>query len=323
MRRLAALALLLLLALLARGAVAGPEDTAPGCRHWAVMLPEDAGQLRIYDGIRKGLEVAQLERLCLKDLADTEEAFKAFVAEHAALPEPRPLVFLIGRRAGDRMLAAGFQGPGVYVSAEWTVEGAPLRPEPVLPPGVVRVRSELPGETLYQALLGAHGPCCNSGLHLLRIPVPPEESAAAELLRRLLQGTPIDVTTGTYAGACRLELALRSGLGVSSVPRPRQGLYVSDDVGDYGAGAALVLCPDHERVGRTAAEAGRRLWRREPSDAALVVRGVQILVDLDVWDEQGTAFPVPAGRCPPLTFLAGVDGIKGRRAPASAPGAAR
>jgi hypothetical protein len=150
--------LILLALLLGRGpaTVAGePERTT--CRHWAVLLPEDAGQHRTYDGIRKGLEVAQLERLCLKDLADDEAAFRAFVAEHRALPAPTPLVFAVGRRAGDRLLAAGFEGPGVQISIGVTVAGVPLAPDPALPAGVWRARGEIPAEILGQTLRDALG----------------------------------------------------------------------------------------------------------------------------------------------------------------------
>jgi len=134
-------ALLVLLTSWSAQSSARSEDERPTCRHWAVLLPEDAGQHRIYDGIRKGLEVAQLERLCLKDLADEEAAFRGFVEEHRGLPAPAPLVFAIGRRAGDRLLAAAFEGPGVYVSSGFTVEGTPLTPEPALPPSARRVRA--------------------------------------------------------------------------------------------------------------------------------------------------------------------------------------
>src|SRR5262245_57106516 len=130
-------AVLLLAALVGAPAVrAEPEPKKEGitCRHWAVLLPEDAGQHRIYDGIRKGLELAQLERVCLKEVEDTETSFKEFVAWHATLPKPEPLVFAIGRRAGARLVAAGYAGPGVLISTEVTVKGEPLAPEPALGP---------------------------------------------------------------------------------------------------------------------------------------------------------------------------------------------
>src|SRR5262245_53440707 len=103
-----------------------PKKEGISCRHWAVLLPEDAGQYRVYDGIRKGLELAQLERVCLKEVEDTEASFQEFVAWHATLPKPEPLVFAIGRRAGARLVAAGYAGPSVLVTTEVTAKGEPL-----------------------------------------------------------------------------------------------------------------------------------------------------------------------------------------------------
>src|SRR5262245_14554496 len=116
----------LALAALAGGtaARAEPEPKKEGvtCRHWAVLLPEDAGQHRVYDGVRKGLELAQMERVCLKEVEDGEASFRDLVAWHATLPKPDPLLFAIGRRAGARLVAAGYAGPGVLVSAEVTAK---------------------------------------------------------------------------------------------------------------------------------------------------------------------------------------------------------
>jgi hypothetical protein len=294
---------LLLLVAAAPPTLAGPEEQAPGCKHWAVLLPEDAGQMRVYDGIRKGLELAQLERVCLKDLADTEEAFRGFVQEHAALPEPKPLVFVIGRRTCDHMLTAGFAGPGVYVSEEWTAEGAMLRDEPPLPAGVGRARAELPVETLGQVLREA--------LRRERVVVGLEGSGApgwSAAFTRLCAAARLAALDATRPDAVlHLRLGAMRPIGATSPSDgpPSAGCWVSDDVLHYGTGAAFVLCSDHERLGRAAAEVGRRLWRREPVREPIVVRGVQVLVDLAACEAQGVN--------PPLTFLAGVDGLKGRR----------
>jgi hypothetical protein len=308
------LAPLLLIAAWAAPTLAGPEEQAPGCKHWAVLLPEDAGQMRVYDGIRKGLELAQLERVCLKDLADTEQAFRAFVKEHAALPQPRPLVFMIGRRALDRMLAAGFEGPGVCVSAEWTAYGEPLRPEPALPPAVARVRARMPVESLGAVLRAA------LGAQRVRVAFEGAEAVGSRALAgRFLRAAQLDeAQTGPDAAPqadarLRVRLGLHAPIGaVAAHAVAEPGVWsVSDDVGDWGTGAALVVGPDHERLGRTAAEAGRRLWRGEPTpvDQALDLRGFQVHVDLDACRARGVE--------PPLIFLAGVDGLRGELVPAT------
>ncbi len=304
---------LILVALLlgSRPATVAGEPERTTCRHWAVLLPEDAGQHRTYDGIRKGLEVAQLERLCLKDLADDEAAFRAFVAEHRALPAPTPLVFAVGRRAGDRLLAAGFEGPGVYVSSAVTVGGLPLTPEPALPPGVGRARGDIPAEVLGSALsdlLGVKSPV----VWLAWEATTPEAAAAAERLLKAagLVDMPVSCTP-PHTVPPQALLYLRLGLGERLFPwaqvvaEAKQGKFavLSDDPAHYGTGAALVLTPDHALLGRLAAEAGRRLWRGEVHGSEpLVARDCRILVDLDACAAQGVV--------PPVTFLARVHGVR-------------
>jgi len=304
------------------GASGEPERTT--CRHWAVLLPEDAGQLRTYDGIRKGLEVAQLERLCLKDLADDEAAFRGFVAEHRALPSPTPLVFAVGRRAGDRLLAAGFEGPGVYVTTAMTVGGLPLTPEPALPPGSLRARGEISAEVLGSALsdlLGVNPPL----VRLTWEATSPEATAAAERLMKAagLTLAPVEPIAPPSIVPQAL-LHLRLGLGERLYPwaqvvaEATQGKFavLSDDPAHYGTGAALVVTPDHALLGRLAAEAGRRLWRGEAQGSEpLVARECRLLVDLDACAAQGVV--------PPVTFLARVHGVRSsaaRRPPLAPPG---
>src|SRR5262245_9114694 len=116
--------------LVSRAADLSAGEEAFGCRHGAVLLPEDAGQNRVYDGIRKGLEFAQLERVCREETADEPAAFEALVARYRGKPAPTPLLFAIGHRAITRLLAAGFEGPGVLVTTELTAGNEPLVPEP-------------------------------------------------------------------------------------------------------------------------------------------------------------------------------------------------
>lgn len=290
------------------------------CRHWALLLPEDAGQHRIYDGIRKGLEVAQLERVCLKDVADEPAAFAALLAWHRGLAAPQPLLFAIGQRATARLLAAGFAGPGVVVSTEVTAGGAPLAPGPVLPSRVVGVRAEVSAEMLGATVRGLLGLGTDA-----RPPVAWAYAATpaelAEPLRRFaeaarLEPVPLSAeATNEGAARPRVLLSLRLGLGETLLPfeqaraealRLRAALLADDPARFARGGAAVVVVPDHRRLGRTAAEAGRRLWRQEPgaTGAPLVVRTTEVWVDLDAAHEQGVE--------PPLSFLAGVDTLRGR-----------
>lgn len=291
------------------------------CRHWAVLLPEDAGQHRVYDGIRKGLEVAQLERVCLKDVADEPVAFEALLAWHRGLPAPQPLLFAIGRRAAARLLAAGFSGPGVVVSTEVTAGGARLAPEPALPPGVVGVRAEVSAETLGATVRGLLGLPQDArppvAFAYATAPAPLADPLARFAQAARLELVPLQSAAGERDGppAPRVLLHLRLGLGEtllsfeearSQALRLRAALLADDPARFARGGAAVIVVPDHRRLGRTAAEAGRRLWRQEPSAAGapLVVRTTEVWVDLDAAHEQGVE--------PPLGFLAGVDTLRGR-----------
>lgn len=316
---------LLLLPLLAV-ALGGPPPLAAqpagtGCRHWAVLLPEDGAQYRTYDGIRKGLELAQLERLCLKDLPAGREALAGFVAEHAALPAPRPLVFAVGERAAGALLEAGFAGPGVVVSSGLTLAGEPLSAPRALPAGVWRVRGELAvealGSTLREALGGPRprvafawdtggGPrpawllavagrfAQGAGLELVEPDARDERAPQALLHLRLGFDDPLLDFARARSEALRLQVPL-----------------VGDDPSRFGAGAALVLAPDPERLGRQAAEAGRRLWVGEPPpQVALGVRELRVAVDVDAAEAQGWH--------PTLAFLARAHDLRMR--PPARPG---
>jgi hypothetical protein len=300
-----------------------------------VLLPEDAGQHRVYDGIRKGLELAQMERVCLKEVEDTETSFRDFVVWHATLPKPEPLVFAIGRRAGARLVAAGYAGPGVLVSTEVTAKGEPLAPEPALGPRMARVRAEVSAEAIGQAVGALLGLTQDRravvGLALERggeaiDPRPFTEAAGIDLNPRgggrLGPSMKIPVAEPPPFEAL---LHVRLGLDERVLPfeqarewaRQVHVPLVSDDPARFGAGATMVIVPDHQRVGRMAAEAGRRLWQGEPDalGAPLVVRTTEIWVDLVAAQEIGLE--------PPLTFLAAADRVRAppRKSATPAPGA--
>jgi hypothetical protein len=95
---------------------------------------------------------------------------------------------------------------------------------------------------------------------------------------------------------------------------------LSDDPARFGAGATLLVVPDYQRLGRMAAEAGRRLWRNEPNALEpLVVHSTEVWVDLIAAEAIGLH--------PPLTFLASADRVRApppkRPATPAAPSAPR
>jgi hypothetical protein len=316
---------------------AEPEPKREGvtCRHWAVLLPEDAGQHRVYDGIRKGLELAQLERVCLKDVTDEEASFKDLVAWHATLAKPEPLLFAIGRRAGARLVAAGYEGPGVLMSTEVTAQGELIAPEPALGPRMARVRAEVAAEVWGAALREMLGLESDATPKVDVAWAEERPGQARESLSRFAWAAGVKVpgqASGWLLGSMddnphsgdvdpsppRALLHVRLGVGERLLPfeKAREEALrlkiplLSDDPARFGSGAVLVIVPDHQRVGRTAAEAGRRLWRNEPDALAkpLVVRSTEVWVDLVAAQAIGLE--------PPLTFLAAADRVRAPPKPA-------
>jgi hypothetical protein len=307
-----------------------PPQERVTCRHWAVLLPEDAGQHRVYDGIRKGLELAQLERVCLKDVADDDASFASLVTWHKTLPEPSPLVFAIGRRAGARLAAAGYAGPGVLASVELTARGVPLTSEAPLGPRTAWVRAEVPAEIWGAAVRDLLGLSPDSEPRY-QIPwSPPHGDATLGAYQmRFFQAArlrPVWRDAAPSSPPPQVLLHVRIGAGVNLVPfeealAEAQRLRIpllSDDPARFGAGATLLVVPDYQRLGRMAAEAGRRLWRNEPNALeTLVVRSTEVWVDLVAAEAIGLQ--------PPLTFLASADRVRApppkRPAASAAPGA--
>lgn len=291
--------------------VADGEEEGPfECPIRALLAEDDAGLLRVYDGIRKGLEQAQLPRVCREDLGeDGEEVLDRLEAD------PPPLVFVLGRRAADRLGTRLATVPRVYVDTAWFVKGEALPPAPMPKPPAAVVRS------VTKAV------------------------RVAEVLRAIESGRPRGLLSWEATGAAlaraadRLALAagfrrvgdeseadvlLHLRLGVGDQPAPlsdllerarRRGiLLLSDDLGHWRKGAVVLILPDHFLLGRVAAEAGRRLLLAdEPRVERRTVGASEIRVDLRAARALGLDLPVP--------FLAGVDVLRGapRRAPTEEP----
>jgi hypothetical protein len=167
-------AALLALACLAPGFVPAaraedpPREGSPACGIPAFVDEDDAGMRAAYDdGVRRGLEEANLPRVCLgpRPERDDEEGW-ARLAAQVSLEAP-PLVFAIGRRSAARVAAAPFRRgagriPCVYVDAAPAVDGRPTPADlrPPAPAAVVRahVGIEVWGKVLRDLLPGRPDP---------------------------------------------------------------------------------------------------------------------------------------------------------------------
>ena len=125
--------LLVLLCLCAGAPLAAEEEQAPTCAIHALLLtPEDGRLWQMYDGVRMGLEVARLPRICVV-AADTEaeqEAFQAQLATELERPTPSmprgPLAFAFGDEAGDLLVRLSPRVPRVFVTQRFSMEERPL-----------------------------------------------------------------------------------------------------------------------------------------------------------------------------------------------------
>ena len=118
---------------------AGAEEDGPlSAPIRAILLDDDAGLRKVYDGVRKGLEHAQLPRVALEEVADDAEAFRAFAARVAE--KPPPLLFVLGRRAAERANQARVGGRRVFVDTAIAdaKHEVPDAPTPEGPAAVVR-----------------------------------------------------------------------------------------------------------------------------------------------------------------------------------------
>jgi hypothetical protein len=331
--RAAAAALLLALASSAPGftpaarAEDPPREGSPACGIPAFVDEDDAGMRAAYDdGVRRGLEEANLPRVCLRRRPDRDDAEGwAQVAREVSAEAP-PLVFAIGRRSSERVAAAPFRRgagriPCVYVDAAPVVDGraTPADLRPPEPCAVVRahVGMEAWGKLLRDLLPGRPVPT-------VLLPWASETKEASAW--RASAGAAAKVAFRTRRdgdAAVDAILHVAPGLGEAIEPfdavlreaKTRQIPLLSGDRARFRAGAAVVLVPDHALLGRMAAEAGRRILAGEGSvePLRLAVRTTRVWVDLDAADEEGLR--------PPLTFLAAADVL--RRTPTTGSGEGR
>jgi hypothetical protein len=292
-----------------------------------VFLDDDATLRAAYDGLRAGLEEANLPRACLRPVdPDTDEGWAKALAAVAA--EKPPFVVAMGRRASERMAAVPSvvvgHVPCVYVDLALAAgsDVSPLSPARPTPSAVVRAEVSFERLGRVVADLLPHG--TEPVLRLTSVPYlfgaePFDMEKAGRFRVRGAGPSPHFLLTG-------LDFAAHGQVELRPAPPPARRLadavadaraswspLISLDRAHFGSGAAVVVVPDATLLGRTAAEACRRLVDgdgvHEP--LRLTVRTVEVWVDLDAAATQGLR--------PPIPFLARADRIRARKPTTAAP----
>jgi hypothetical protein len=293
--------LALALALGAPGPAPAEEAVGAPCVHTAVLEPGDAGAQALYEGLRLGLERARWERVC-EELPGADAAVRsAFaqawaprVAAAVAAGGTRPWLFLVGAALPAEAEAQVAAVPHVVARMGYAVGGRPLGPVPTAGRlrGVVLglVEAADVGERL-RAWSGRDRPRV-----LWRGAGTPEEVAAfldAAGLERVDPRDPHKPGAGLrFDAVLHLRLAgepRASFADALAAARAGGCPLVSDDRARFGQGAAFVLVPDHELLGRVAADVARRLALEGGSleDAERHVPGMRTWIDLEACDRQG------------------------------------
>ncbi len=286
------------------------QDEGPfGCPIRAILLEENEILRRVYDGIRKGLEQAQLPRICLELASGPREANKIY--ERLA-SSPPPLLFVLGRDAEASLGAHFATVPRVYVDTAWLVNGAPLPPDPDVRPPAAIVRGEVSAAHVAEALRELD---LRSSRPVARLSWIDPDDALQAVARRLGDAAGFRPAFAPADGNPQVLLDLGVGAGehrqklsrlVTAAEKERVPL-VSDDRSAWGRGAAVVVMPDAFLLGRAAAEEGRRLLLEDRTRVLRrTVGAFEVGVDLGAAAREGLDVP--------LGFLARADMI--RRGPA-------
>lgn len=284
--------LLLLLLLLVPAASFAEEEAGPECGLFALLRGNDPGEWKIYDGIRKGLELARLPRICLESVEPWPQGLTAFVNKVGATGDVGP-IFAIGDEACEALATIETTIPRVFVVQRYTVKRKPLKPLPVAE-GAAVVYADIAAERVGSILLDMFGGVRPSAGFASAAP-PDEQTLASNQFLQALGVVPA-------GGKPHLVLHLESGLGGGHWPlaravesaRSRGVPLVSDDRASFGQGAVVTLVPTQALVGRAAAEAGRRL-RYNPTTKLKprAVPSVEVWIDLHAADQQGIQLPLP------------------------------
>ena len=288
-----------------------PKTEEAACRVPALIVEEDPGLLAISDGVRRGLEEANLPRICRRRVEPDDTANWGLAAAEVAA-EKAPFAVVFGRRAAARWIAAphSTRTPTVYVDVATMAAGRPSPPaiEPPVPAAVVRAETPVEkwGKTLRDLLPGRPQ-------LVVRIAWEAETAEAGAWRREVAEAAGLTLRVGVpEAGGFDAILDVSCGLGETPMPfetslaeaRARRIPLLSTDRSKFGRGAAVVLVPDHALLGRVAAEAARRLTAGEgiARPLAMSVTSLEVWVDLEAADAEGLK--------PPLPFLAAADRLR-------------
>ena len=297
----------------------GDPGSATGCVV-PVFVDEDATLVRAYDGLRLGLEEANLPRAC-REAPPSDDAAGWALAAREARDAGAPFVVAIGRASAASVAATAFEGPSgrlpcVYVDVAVSLGFAAFPDAPRRPRPFATVRSEIPLERLARVVLDLlpGRPTPTALLPWSKVPAD-----VAALLARAEAATGVRWSTDA---AVPPDVILDLPLGAGETREPfaavlarARGLRVpllSVDRARFGEGAAVVVVPDAALLGRVVAEASRRAVAAGPGDdpVRLVVRTTEVWVDLEAAAAEGLD--------PPLPFLARADRLR-RARPVPAP----
>jgi hypothetical protein len=277
----------------------------PACVVPAFVPDDDAGLWTTYDGVRRGLEEASLPRVCRHPVPATADDLEAALAP--AREAGTPLAFAVGREAIGRVAEAiralppGRRPPCVYVDTALVSGSAAFPGDPDVPLPAAVVRAEVPLRR-WRALVEALLPGKDGGPPRLFLPpaAPGGPEADPVPLARAL-GVDLVASAGAAQAVLDWDLLARRPSPADASARP----VLSSDRGRFGTGACALVVPDHLRLGRVAADAGRRLLAGTEGRSAALRVGVptsEVWIDLDACDR--------AGFSPPLPFLAGADRLR-------------
>jgi hypothetical protein len=302
--------LLLLVGSPAPGA-AGEEEEAFADPIRVLLYGQEVGPNRIWDGIKKGLEFANLPRAGTDDLGKGPEGVIA--ALEAKKP---PLLFVVGHRAarvlGDRLGDV----PRVYVYTAWSVNGEAF-PPPFVPKAPARVLRQVTyAVKVAEVLRGLWPPPPPDAPGRRKRYQPPKAMLSwapkTEEQRRVAEALQPAAGFKLAKTDEEADLILHLGLGLGEEPAPIDELVarakkhriplISDDLAHWPHKASILVIPNHNLLGRLAAEEGRILYdgesAQEPEDAGLT----EVWVDLDAWYASDLQ--------PSVRWLASVDRLR-------------
>ena len=321
---------ILLLVLLPALPALGEDEAGTTCDLQALLDPDDAGLLVAYDGLRKGLEIARLPRVCRHDPAPDTGGVAGFLERRAMAAAPlrengkliEPF-FAIGDASCAAVQDTGTNLPCVMAVTRYTAKRRPLQELPRTERGSVvyaDVAAEQVGSLVRSMGKAGRAKPYVGGGWIKEDAVTKAFEAAAS----------VDAAAGWMWQPNELKgereltfqplvfLSLRLDPTKEAMPfaqllhysREHKVPIVSDNRAHFGLGAVVVIVPRHDLLGKAAADEGRKLRAGgTPRKEARAVPGFEVWVDLAAADAIGFDLP--------LAFLARADRIKRARRPAS------